>query len=140
MDPTSPSLAPRSSALARFIHSTGSCVERDHLRRFLAVGVLALLVNALICTALSGSGVDAVTSHVTGLGVASLLGGGFGLLLGAMFADLLDKVLQGMFTTEITLVVVLASLITALTVGIFSGIYPAFKASRLNPVEALRYE
>ena len=72
--------------------------------------------------------------------IISLLGGGFGLLLGAMFADLLDKVLQGMFATEITLVVVLASLITALTVGIFSGIYPAFKASRLNPVEALRYE
>ena len=72
--------------------------------------------------------------------IISLVGGTFGLLLGMMLADLLDKILQGMFVTEITVNVVLTALFTITTVGILSGLYPAFKASRLDPVEALRYE
>ncbi len=72
--------------------------------------------------------------------VISLLGGGFGLLLGMMFADLLDKVLAGIFNTEITATVVITALVTTTLVGVASGLYPAYKASRLDPVEALRYE
>jgi len=72
--------------------------------------------------------------------IISLLGGTFGLLLGMMLSDLLDKVLQGMFKTDISSGVVAAALITATGVGVISGLYPAFKASRLDPVEALRYE
>ena len=73
--------------------------------------------------------------------VISLLGGGLGLLLGAMFADLMEKVLKYMdFKTEINANVVISSLATAVAVGVFSGLYPAFKASRLDPVDALRYE
>jgi len=72
--------------------------------------------------------------------IISLLGGGFGVLLGAMFSDLLERVVVDLFKTEITLKVILASFITATAVGVFSGLYPAYKASRLDPVEALRYE
>jgi len=72
--------------------------------------------------------------------IVTLLGGGFGLLLGMMFADLLDKVFAGIFRTEITSGVVISALLTTTVVGVISGLYPAFKASRLDPVEALRYE
>jgi putative ABC transport system permease protein len=73
--------------------------------------------------------------------VISLLGGAMGLLLGAMFADVMEKVLRQMnFKTEINATIIIASLATATIVGVFSGLYPAFKASRLDPVEALRYE
>jgi putative ABC transport system permease protein len=73
--------------------------------------------------------------------VISLLGGALGLLLGAMFADLMEKILRYMeFKTEISATIVFASLLTATLVGVFSGIYPAYKASRLDPVDALRYE
>ncbi len=73
--------------------------------------------------------------------VISFIGGGLGLLLGAMFADVMEKVLRQMnFKTDINATIILASLLTATLVGVASGIYPAFKASRLDPVEALRYE
>ncbi len=73
--------------------------------------------------------------------VISLLGGALGLLLGAMFADVMEKVLKAMnFKTEINATIVITSLATATLVGVFSGLYPAFKASRLDPVDALRYE
>jgi putative ABC transport system permease protein len=72
--------------------------------------------------------------------IISVLGGGFGLLLGMMFADLLDKVFQGVITTQINVWIVVVALGVTTIVGIFSGLYPAFKASRLDPVEALRYE
>ncbi len=72
--------------------------------------------------------------------IISSLGGGLGLLLGVMLADILDKVLQGMLATQINGMVVLTALATTTLVGIFSGIYPAIKASRLDPVEALRFE
>ncbi|MEW6250378.1 MAG: ABC transporter permease [Planctomycetota bacterium] len=73
--------------------------------------------------------------------VISLVGGALGLLLGAMFADLMEKVLHYMeFKTEVNATIVIASLATATAVGVFSGLYPAYKASRLDPVDALRYE
>jgi putative ABC transport system permease protein len=73
--------------------------------------------------------------------VISMLGGALGLLLGTMFADVMEKVLKYMnFKTEINANVVVSSLVTATVVGVVSGLYPAFKASRLDPVDALRYE
>jgi putative ABC transport system permease protein len=73
--------------------------------------------------------------------VISLLGGSLGLLLGAGFADVMENVLRHMnFKTEVNATVIIASLATATLVGVFSGLYPAFKASRLDPVDALRHE
>ena len=73
--------------------------------------------------------------------VISLLGGALGLLLGTMFADVMEKVLRYLqFKTEINATIVIWSLATATVVGVFSGLYPAFKASRLDPVDALRHE
>jgi len=72
--------------------------------------------------------------------IISMVGGGFGLLLGGMFADLLNKMIVGFFRTQITPTVTITAVLTATIVGVLSGLYPALKASRLDPVDALRYE
>jgi putative ABC transport system permease protein len=66
----------------------------------------------------------------------SLFGGAIGILLGIGGAQIANNWLPA----EITVWSILLSFGFAATVGIFSGVYPAYKASRLDPIEALRYE
>lgn len=71
--------------------------------------------------------------------VISLLGGAVGVGMGYAMNNLLEKVTQ-VVETYTTQMVIVYALSMAIITGIVSGIYPAFKASRLDPVEALRYE
>ena len=83
---------------------------------------------------------DILLQFLTEALIISLLGGVFGLLLGWMISDLIARILTGIFYTEITPGIVIIALVTATAVGVVSGFYPAFRASRKDPVEALRYE
>ena len=68
----------------------------------------------------------------------SLMGGVIGIILGFWGAKILS-VMAGWETVVSTFSVLLAFVFSAL-VGIFFGFYPAYKASLLNPIDALRYE
>jgi putative ABC transport system permease protein len=68
----------------------------------------------------------------------SLLGGVLGILLGVIGAKL-ATVVAG-WPTVIATDVIAGAFVFSLAVGLFFGLYPANKASRLNPIEALRYE
>lgn len=68
----------------------------------------------------------------------SLVGGIVGILLGIVGAKL-TTVVAG-WPTIISLNVVTIAFFFSLVVGLFFGLYPANKAARLNPIEALRYE
>jgi len=48
--------------------------------------------------------------------------------------------LFGEFQAVVGADAVITSLAVATAVGLFFGIFPAFRASRLNPIDALRYE
>lgn len=72
--------------------------------------------------------------------IISLVGGVGGFLMGLMFANALESILPGIITVHTPPKVVATAVIVALIVGLASGIYPAYKASRKDPVEALRYE
>lgn len=68
----------------------------------------------------------------------SLIGGILGILLGSGIAGIVT--LTGLITTYVSLDVVLYSFFFAALVGLFFGIYPAYQAASLRPIEALRYE
>jgi ABC-type antimicrobial peptide transport system permease subunit len=66
------------------------------------------------------------------------LGGVVGILLGCL-GTLAVRFLKG-WATEISIPAILASVGVSVVVGVAFGFYPAWKASRLDPIEALRYE
>ena len=68
----------------------------------------------------------------------SALGGVIGIALGSGTAELLSALAQ--WPTLISPDAVLIAFVFSAVVGIFFGFYPARKASRLDPIEALRYE
>jgi macrolide transport system ATP-binding/permease protein len=70
--------------------------------------------------------------------VLCVLGGAVGIAVGRG-GSLLVRILAR-WPTETSLVAILASVSVSITVGIIFGYYPAWKASRLNPIEALRHE
>jgi len=70
--------------------------------------------------------------------VLCLIGGAMGIVLGRGTSSLVQLVLG--WPTEISIGAIVAAVLVSATVGILFGYYPAWKASRLDPIEALRYE
>jgi putative ABC transport system permease protein len=68
----------------------------------------------------------------------SLIGGSLGILLGFLGALLVTTSFDMPFAFPVWAVV--SSFLVTSIVGLFAGIYPAAKASKLDPIEALRYE
>ncbi len=70
--------------------------------------------------------------------ILTLIGGAAGVVLGTLGAFLVCTPLG--VTPVLTPASVLFSMLFSCSVGIFFGIYPARKAARLSPIEALRHE
>ena len=70
--------------------------------------------------------------------VLSVAGGALGIGLGRLCSYLVRTLLN--WPTEISLPAIFAAVIVSASVGIIFGFYPAWKASRLDPIDALRYE
>jgi putative ABC transport system permease protein len=71
--------------------------------------------------------------------VLAILGGLIGLVIGTGAALLISRLSDSLSPTVAWDSVVLAIVFSA-GVGLFFGIYPAARAARLNPIDALRYE
>jgi putative ABC transport system permease protein len=69
----------------------------------------------------------------------SLIGGIIGIGLGALGAQIVTELIDDFHSVVTPQAVVLATTFSA-AVGLFFGIYPARRASQLNPIDALRYE
>jgi ABC-type antimicrobial peptide transport system permease subunit len=70
--------------------------------------------------------------------VLCLLGGAMGILFGRGGSFLVRILMR--WPTEPSLPAIFAAVFVSATVGVVFGYYPAWKASRLDPIEALRYE
>ena len=70
--------------------------------------------------------------------VLCLLGGAMGIVFGRGGSFVFRVLLH--WPTETSLEAIVAAVVVSATVGVVFGYYPAWKASRLDPIEALRYE
>jgi len=134
-----------------------------------AIGVLTLLLGSIAAISLLVGGIGimnimlvSVTERIREIGirmsigarerdillqflaeavVLSLIGGFLGIGLGLGLSKLLKYIpIFSRIQTVVSLGSVFLSFLFAGSVGVFFGFYPARKASKLDPIEALRYE
>jgi putative ABC transport system permease protein len=82
---------------------------------------------------------DIVLQFLTEATTLSLLGGAIGVVVGIAVPAGVKRAFEAL-PAETPAWAVLVGLAVSMSVGIFFGLYPAVKASRLDPIEALRYE
>jgi len=70
--------------------------------------------------------------------VLSVTGGIFGILFAVLISGILSR--YTFLETSITVFPIIIAFSFSTVIGLFFGIYPAMRASRLNPIDALRYE
>jgi putative ABC transport system permease protein len=70
--------------------------------------------------------------------ILSVIGGLIGILLGVSASYALANLIE--FPIKISIESIVISFLFSALVGVFFGFYPAYKASMLNPIDALRYE
>jgi putative ABC transport system permease protein len=81
---------------------------------------------------------DIIRQFVIEAVLISFAGGLLGVVLGFAMSQLI-ALLAG-WSTVVTIGSILLAFLVSITVGLIFGIYPAVKAARLDPVEAIRYE
>jgi len=69
----------------------------------------------------------------------TLMGGGVGVLTGVAVALLIQFLIPSL-KASISIGAISAGLVVSVSVGLFFGLWPAYRAARLDPINALRYE
>jgi putative ABC transport system permease protein len=88
--------------------------------------------------ALGASAKDILLQFVVEVSVLSAVGGLGGVLLGVGAAKLAPRLTNGEMPTAVMPSAVFTALLFSVLVGLVFGLYPALKASRFSPMEALR--
>jgi putative ABC transport system permease protein len=81
---------------------------------------------------------DILRQFVVEAVMISFVGGSFGVVFGFAMSRLI-ALLAG-WSTIVTVPSILVAFLVSISVGLIFGTYPALKAARLDPVEAIRYE
>ena len=66
------------------------------------------------------------------------LGGFFGIILGILIGNVVSLITGGVFI--IPWLWIISGVVLCFFVGLVSGLFPAIKASKLDPIVSLRYE
>ncbi|MFH1282878.1 MAG: ABC transporter permease [bacterium] len=88
--------------------------------------------------AIGASNTDILSQFIIEAIAICIFGGIAGIILGSLISLLLSAAAG--WTTKISLLSVNLAFAFSVAIGLIFGIWPAYKASRLNPIDALRYE
>jgi putative ABC transport system permease protein len=88
--------------------------------------------------AIGARGGDVLIQFLVEAVILSMLGGIIGVLLGVGLGKIVSSLINSSLVVDP--VIVFIAVVFSGAVGVFFGLYPARKASRLNPIEALHYE
>ncbi|HEY2390385.1 MAG TPA: ABC transporter permease [Candidatus Angelobacter sp.] len=81
---------------------------------------------------------DVLMQFLVESGVMATIGGVIGVMLAAVISFTVGQVTS--FPMDLPIRWVITGVLVSTMVGVFFGVYPAYKASKLNPIEALRFE
>ncbi|MDD5111755.1 MAG: ABC transporter permease [Candidatus Altiarchaeota archaeon] len=145
----------RASSLLTMVRQIESTLQTVQLAVY-SIGIVSLIVgglgimNTMIMSVMERRreiGVMKAIGATTGMiltqvlqesAFMSLIGGFFGLLLGFLAADVISQ--NTSFTAVLTPNLMAIALGFSIFLGMGAGIYPAWSASQLDPIEVLRYE
>jgi putative ABC transport system permease protein len=81
---------------------------------------------------------DVLLQFLVESGVMATIGGVIGVIVAAVISFIVGRLTP--FPMDLPIGWAITGVVIAASVGIFFGVYPAYKASKLNPIEALRFE
>ena len=118
------------------------------------IGIMNVMLAAInerireigVRKAVGARGSDIFLQFLVETALVSSIGGMLGLVLSVGITSAVGHVMSesrmgsGMTDMSVSPSVMLAGFVFSVGIGILSGVYPALRASRLDPIEALRYE
>jgi len=118
-------------------------LTKDDFKITTQVEATEMLSSVLSVLTLFLSSVAAIALVVGGIGIMNIMGIG-GIILGAGVSFLAGLILGHLLNQPWVFVLSVKAIIIAVSIsvgtGLVFGIYPAYKAANLSPIQALRYE